>query len=390
MMNITTVANLKLEDVRNIYGIRVSEILQVPLKQLQIVTLPYHHLYTKFRDHPIKRHPLTHDLPEMMLAPLHKAGLPSIGITHYRCRGLQGLEYAVVVTYSDYGTGYWFFTKKKETFRIARNCNRLARLSVQKNKPPVIDEAILKDIQESVIGFLGNEKLIASYDVTMNRGIILDGPPGNGKTMLCRYIERLCYDNNISCSSVTSTAIDTAYKENRLTELFRQTQVTFFDDIDIGYFSRSHGDGKMACSLLTAMDGMSQGSSLAVRIFTTNEQIETLDPAFVRPGRIDRRITIDKPNTKLRKQLISRWKSDIRENIDVGKLLGESEGWSGAQIESVKGFLVEGYFNGHSWNLDRALKLAAGKALNDTRKPLGFIAESIIVDAPANLDAVGA
>ena len=66
---------------------------------------------------------------------------------------------------------------------------------------------------------------------------------------------------------------------------------------------RGKGNGKMACSLLTAMDGMSEGGHL-VRIFTTNESVEELDPAFTRPGRIDRCITLDKPDQDLRRQLI--------------------------------------------------------------------------------------
>jgi hypothetical protein len=60
--------------------------------------------------------------------------------------------------------------------------------------------------------------------------------------------------------------------------------VKFFDDIDVAYLDRKKGNGKMACSMLTAMDGMREDENL-VRIFTTNEPVEELDPAFpVRAG----------------------------------------------------------------------------------------------------------
>lgn len=175
-------------------------------------------------------------------------------------------------------------------------------------------------------------------------------------TMACRYVQRLCIEYGIRWGTVTSADIDKAYTDKKLNDLFTMYTVTFFDDIDISYLNRQSGNGKMACSLLTAMDGMSNQTNL-VRIFTTNETIESLDAAFTRPGRIDLTLTFKKPDAALRTKLVNLWPVEILLGIDVPYLISKTEGCSFAELESVRTTLVTNkLFNNAGWDLKQALE----------------------------------
>jgi ATP-dependent 26S proteasome regulatory subunit len=232
---------------------------------------------------------------------------------------------------------------------------RLNKKASEKTKPPILMDGVLEEVVENTVGFLLRSKEIESYGVTVKRGIILDGEPGNGKTMMCRYIQKLCSQNNISWGVVTSADIDGAYEDKELDSLFRMYTVTFFDDIDVGYMDRKRGNGKMACSLLTAMDGMNTEGHL-VRIFTTNEPVGELDAAFTRPGRIDKAITLTRPDADLRRKLVQQvWPKEIQDAINIDELIERSEGYSFAELEAIRTFLVTNkIFADNGWDLDEA------------------------------------
>ena len=234
---------------------------------------------------------------------------------------------------------------------------RLNKLANKNDKAPLLPPGVLDDVVKNTIGFLKNSKKIEKYGVKIKRGIILDGPPGNGKTMICRYIQKLCSQNSIRWGVVTSADIDKAYHDRNLSDLFQSYTVTFFDDIDVAYMDRTRGNGKMACSLLTAMDGITESEHL-VRIFTTNESVESLDPVFTRPGRIDRCITISKPSAELRRRLVLEvWPKEISENIDVDFTVEQSNDFSFAELEAIRTFLVTNKVLGDgTWDVDRAFE----------------------------------
>ncbi len=208
----------------------------------------------------------------------------------------------------------------------------------------------------------------------MNRGIILTGPPGNGKTMLCRYIERQCLQNNFTCSTSTASAIDKAYKDNELVSIFTGSDVIFYDDIDIAYLNRAN-DGKMACAILTAMDGMCKNRDFMVRIFTTNEEINHLDPAFVRPGRIDKIIRLQKPSAELRQKTFESWPKELVQSIKLKDALDSTSDFSFAELEAIKISMVQDFLlSGGEWSFNRALKqVQTSRHGFAQRKQVGFV-----------------
>lgn len=287
----------------------------------------------------------------------HGSGPMGYGCAFYRSRESADLRYALFVVPGQWGDSTYIILKSTDVFKYRRVCDRLTRLANPADKPPVLADGLLESISDSTIGFLRNSKKIEKYGVKIKRGILLGGPPGNGKTMICRHIQKLCSQRSYTWGVVTSAEIDRAYHDKELNDLFRMYTVTFFDDIDVGYMDRSKGNGKMACSLLTAMDGMYDSGHL-VRIFTTNEELKELDPAFLRPGRIDQCYTLQPPDVTLRRQLVTTvWPQEIQDNIDVEYLITNSEDFSFAELEAIRTFLVTNKILGDgTWDLERAFE----------------------------------
>lgn len=340
---------------------RMAQMLGVKsVDSLAIVDFQYwpsQYMYTEHRDKAIASDGPMKDMPLVARGRLHKAGRVGIGMVLYENRLDPKLKYVVFTCRGQYCDESYVVCRKDELFRLKRNATRLNQRSSQKVDIPILGDGLLEEIVSNTVGFLLQSKKIEKFGVRIKRGIILDGDPGNGKTMLCRYIQKLCAQNNISWGTVTSSDIDAAYEDKQLGDLFTNYTVTFFDDIDVGYMDRKRGNGKMACSLLTAMDGMNDSGHL-IRIFTTNEPVGELDAAFTRPGRIDKCFTLEKPTEALRRKLVAKvWPDEIKRAIDVESLITRSHGYSFAELEAIRTFLVTNHTLGDgTWDLDRAFE----------------------------------
>lgn len=337
---------------------RIAKILKTTVDQLKISDyslFPSAYMKSPFRDPVIETTGIIDGLPIIQKRRLQMGGQGiGIGIFIHKSYLNPEINYAIYTFRGPMWDESYMICKKGDLYRLKRNALSLNRKSSDVNQAPILPDGLLEEIIQNTVGFLRNSKEIEKFGIKIKRGIILDGPPGNGKSMVCRYIQKLCAQHGISWGVVTSSDIDEAYNEKTLSDLFNAFTVSFFDDIDISYMDRSKGNGKMACSLLTAMDGMSDSDHL-VRIFTTNERVDSLDKAFIRPGRIDKCITIEKPNEKLREKLIQSWPKEIVNNINVQDLIERSNNFSFAELESIRTFLVTNKVVGNSgWNLDKA------------------------------------
>jgi len=287
--------------------------------------------------------------------------VPSVeGFVIHSCRKDPNVIYASFCT-KDRDESNWdcIVVPKGSVFRLVR-LGRAARKEKDQQEPPVLDEAFRESILNHTIRVLDHKKEMKRHGVKINRGVILNGLPGNGKTMMCRYIRHLCNQKGIHYRTVSAQEILRAFSNDEsLDELFSSGTIIFFDDIDIDFFNRSR-DGKMACSILSAMDGMSTDAGHTIRIFTTNEDIADLDSAFTRPGRIDKSFKFPVPTRELRRELITtRWSKEVLEylNEDSGlrrsgfittheiqsnldMLLDDSDGYSFADLESIKTMMV--------------------------------------------------
>jgi len=315
------------------------------------------------RDRAIKKFGLK-ELPFIQINGLHspqdnKHDYVGDGYVLYETRGKRKIRY--VKAHIPYGSNYQIelhIIPKGQVYFFMRHVQAMNQICSDK-LPPILEGNLLQDIINNTVGFLLKRKEIEKYGVKVRRGILLSGDAGNGKTMACRWIKKICTQNGIEHGTITAAEIERFFNEgNPLDELFNRYTVTFYDDIDIEYLNRKQGSGKIACSILSAMDGFTQTDHI-IRIFTTNEKLNDLDPAFVRPGRIDRCFNINTPNADLRRQLIiERWPEEIKQYIGeqgLKYLILKSEGFTFAELESIRSILVTNKLvGGKEWDLYKA------------------------------------
>ncbi len=106
---------------------------------------------------------------------------------------------------------------------------------------------------------------------------------------------------------------------------------------------------------LGAMDGI-EAKEGVVYVFTTNCPIDLIDPAFKRPGRIDLVLEFAAPDAELRRRLVNRWHSEIREAIDLDRVVAETSDRSYAEIEELKNLLILLHLDVGVWDWPGALR----------------------------------
>jgi DNA replication protein DnaC len=262
-----------------------------------------------------------------------------------------------------------YVVPKKIAIKFALECRRFERTqNTNEYKCPIIEEDLLKNILDNSISFLKKLKQNKHLNLKVTRGLIFTGEPGNGKTMLCKYLKEQAENSNLSVAEYNSASIDDSYRKNTLSTLFTGSNIIFFDDIDIDYFTRKH---KVACAILGAMDGMDE-KERSVRIFSTNENIEDMDPAFRRPGRIDMIFEFPLPSVELRTKFIKTWNKEIHDIIPLKEIVDFTEGFSFAEMEEVRNQLLLNYVINDKMLLDDVVMFSRGGQKSKGKKKVGF------------------
>jgi cell division protease FtsH len=258
--------------------------------------------------------------------------------------------------------GYHFYLVSKSDYRrLYRAAVRLKR----KRLPPV--EPVLaaehrRVLWQNAVGFLEPENLsrIRGFGGRTKRGLLFTGPPGNGKTSACRWIQAEAERRGWSTKTVSPDDYQAARKAcnpaDAVKELFQPggQGVVFFDDLDIALRDRTTvKETDDQAVFLSALDGIEVTDGV-VYVFTTNCPVELIDPAFRRPGRIDLTLHFPKPDHALRTQLVNRWHADIRTAIGADRIAEDTAGLSFAEIEELKNLLVLRFIDASEWNWDWA------------------------------------
>jgi hypothetical protein len=277
---------------------------------------------------------------------------------------IQGIRYVRLrFHYNDRANGWGLdfvaasLKDYRRLYKIALKCRRDHE---PPSLPPVLPREQLDGLWKNTIGYLEGSNLerIKAYGGRAKRGVLLTGAPGNGKTMACRWIWEACRERRWEYRLVTPDNYRSARAHDSIEELFsvERRGIIFFDDMDLALRDREKvAETEDQAVFLSAMDGI-QVNEGVVFVFTTNCSLDLIDRAFKRPGRLDVVLHFKAPDAPLRRQLIERWHTDIRRNLDLESAVASTDGYSFAEIEELKNLLVMHFMETASWNWGWALK----------------------------------
>ena len=205
-------------------------------------------------------------------------------------------------------------------------------------------EDVKQQLKETVEWPLTNPEGFERLGIKPPRGLLLYGPPGNGKTLIAKAIATESAANFIAIKGPEVMSKWVGESEKKLREVFRKAKqvspcIVFLDELDALAPTRGTGgdnnvSDRLVDQLLTSMDGLENMEGV-ITIGATNRP-EVIDSALLRPGRFDRMILVGEPDEDARKKILKiHTKSVPLKNVKLGVLAKKMVGYTGADIEGV-------------------------------------------------------
>jgi cell division protease FtsH len=257
----------------------------------------------------------------------------------------------------------FFVTSRSSYIPLFRHTLRLQRKKVDAAPPPVLDDKQFDILFQNTLGYLDRKNLKRIKDLggRPKRGLLLTGPPGNGKTSACRWLWKECTRLGHEYRLVTPDAYRAARNScnpvEQVKALFsvERRGLVFFDDMDIALRDRETvRETEDQAVFLSALDGIEVNEGV-VYVFTTNCSLELIDSAFKRPGRIDLILKFELPNATLRRRLMDRWHADIQNNVDLKTAVHDTDSFSFAEVEELKNLLILRHIDAGDWDWNWAM-----------------------------------
>ena len=207
-------------------------------------------------------------------------------------------------------------------------------------------EEAKQQLRETVEWPLKHPEAFRRLGIKPPRGILLFGPPGCGKTLLAKAVATESGANFISVKGPEVLSKWVGESERAIRLIFRRARqaapcIIFFDEIDAiapvrgAGIGDSHVTERVVSQILTEMDGIEKLENVVVIAATNRPDI--IDPALLRPGRLDKLIYVPPPDIKGRYEIfkVHTRKMPLAEDVDLWRLAELTEGYTGADIEAV-------------------------------------------------------
>jgi cell division protease FtsH len=251
------------------------------------------------------------------------------------------------------GVFFWFIFRQAQGSNNAAMAFGKSKARMFSGEHPTVTFEDVAGVDESkeelkeVVEFLKEPQKFIQLGARIPKGVLLVGPPGTGKTLLAKAVSGEAGVPFFSISGSEFVEMFVGVGASRVRDLFDQAKrhspcIVFVDEIDAVGRQRGAGLGgshdereQTLNQMLVEMDGFDTDTNVIVVAATNRPDI--LDPALLRPGRFDRRITLDRPDMRGREAILkvhSRGKP-FEPTVDLGSIARGTPGFVGADLENL-------------------------------------------------------
>ena len=204
-----------------------------------------------------------------------------------------------------------------------------------------------KEDMAEIVDFLRNPKKYNTLGARIPKGVLLEGPPGTGKTLLAKAVAGEAGVPFFSISGSDFVEMFVGVGASRVRDLFEDAKknapcIVFIDEIDAVARKRGSGLGgghdereQTLNQMLVEMDGF--GTNEGIIVLAATNRVDILDPAILRPGRLDRKVMVGRPDVKGREEILRVHvrNKPLSDDVDLHEIARTTAGFAGADLENL-------------------------------------------------------
>ena len=204
-----------------------------------------------------------------------------------------------------------------------------------------------KEQLEEIVDFLKAPKKYTELGARIPKGVLMVGPPGTGKTLLAKAVAGEAGVPFFSISGSDVVEMFVGVGASRVRDLFQEAKrnapcIIFIDEIDAVARRRGSGLGgghdereQTLNQMLVEMDGF--GVNEGIIVMAATNRVDILDPAFLRPGRFDRRVEVGRPDVRGREEILKVHAKNkpLGDDVNLEEVARTSVGMTGADLENL-------------------------------------------------------